>query len=107
MPTEAENNLFPLNNKNNKRHGRQNETTIERDNDEQRQTDSRGVADDATRSLERNRDRSNIRMLEEGLTTSLSEYSEYSERHRRTTESERLVNIAKKQRLNYSVHCSS
>ena len=54
-----------------------------------------GVAYDPTRGLEVNRDRSDIRVYEEGLGASHNEHSEYSERDRREAESERLVSIAR------------
>lgn len=57
------------------------------------------MANDTTRSMERNRDRSDIRMFEIGYGIAQDEYSEYSEKIRRETESERLVNIAKKNGL--------
>ena len=49
--------------------------------------------------MERNRDRSDIRMFEIGLGIAQNEYSEYSEKIRRETESERLVTIAKENGL--------
>ncbi|MDE6040254.1 MAG: hypothetical protein K2F99_01630, partial [Muribaculaceae bacterium] len=56
---------------------------------------SLGVASNTTGSVEGDRDRSDIRVYEEGLGASRDEYSEYSERARREAESERLVAIAR------------
>ena len=72
---------------------------VEQNNDEQRQTNSTRVADDAARIMERARDRSNIRMLEEGLGSAYRSHSNDSERDRREAESERLVNVAKENGL--------
>lgn len=70
----------------------------EQNNDERaqpRQADGGRVAGDAARGVEGDRDRSDIRVYEEGLATSRDEHSEHSERNRREAESERLVNIAR------------
>ena len=72
---------------------------FEQDSDGGRQGDGTGMADDSTRSVEGNRDGSDLRVFEEGLDTSYNKYSEYSERNRREAESERLVNIAKQHGL--------
>ena len=71
---------------------------IGRNNDVQR-TDCTGMADDTARIMERYRNRSDLRVFEEGLDTSYGTYSHYSERTRCTAESERLVKIAKKHGL--------
>ena len=72
----------------------------EQDNDERalsRNDDSSRLADDSTRSVEADRDRSDIRVYEEGLAASYDAHSDDSERDRREAESERLVSIARKQ----------
>lgn len=51
------------------------------------------MVDDTTRGMERFRDRSDIRMFEEGLETPYRTYSNDSERNRRQAESERLVEM--------------
>ncbi|MBD5340398.1 MAG: hypothetical protein HDR94_02380 [Bacteroides sp.] len=53
------------------------------------------VAADSTRSMEVYRDRSDIRVYEEGLASGDNAHSEYSEKTRRNAEAERLVGIAK------------
>ena len=72
---------------------------VERDNDEQRQADSRGVADDGTREVSGDSDRGDIRVFEEGLDAFRAAHSDDSERTRRAAESERLVSIAKQHGL--------
>ena len=72
---------------------------LEQTLDGRRQTDGTGMADDAAGIMETGNDRSDIRVFEEGLATSYREHSKYSERARRTAESERLVNIAKQHGL--------
>ena len=70
----------------------------EQNNDERadaRQDDGGSVVADTTGIVERDRDRSDIRVYEEGLATSRDEYSEYSERTRRNSEAERLIGIAR------------
>ena len=64
-----------------------------------RQTDSARVADDNAPIVERRTHRSDIRVLEEGLDVERGGDTEYSERTRRTAESERLVNTAKQHGL--------
>lgn len=76
-----------------------NGTRLEPNNDEQRQADGPRVADDTTRIVEGNRNRSDLRVFEEGLASSHSAYTYNSERNRRETESERLVSIAKQHKL--------
>ncbi|MBD5327920.1 MAG: JAB domain-containing protein [Bacteroides sp.] len=56
-----------------------------------------GMATDSARGVEADRDRSDIRVYEEGLGTSYNAHSDDSERDRREAESERLVSIARKQ----------
>ena len=65
------------------------------DNDGSARNDSGTVAQDATRSVASNRDRSAIRSYEEGLADNPNDNTQYSERDRREAESERLVSIAK------------
>lgn len=72
---------------------------LEQTSDGERKADSTGMADDATRSVEKNRDSSDLRVFEEGLDTSYRSYSDDSERTRRAGETERLVNIAKQHGL--------
>lgn len=70
----------------------------EQNNDERaqpRQADGGRVAGDTARGVEGDRDRSDIRVYEEGLAASRDEHSEHSERNRREAESERLVSIAR------------
>lgn len=70
----------------------------EQNNDERaqpRQADGGRVAGDAARGVEGDRDRSDIRVYEEGLAASRDEHSEHSQRNRREAESERLVSIAR------------
>ncbi len=70
----------------------------EQNNDERaqpRQADGGRVAGDAARGVEGDRDRSDIRVYEEGLAASRNEHSEHSQRNRREAESERLVSIAR------------
>ncbi len=64
------------------------------DNDGSARNDSGTVAQDATRSVASNRDRSAIRSYEEGLADNPNDNTEYSERDRLEAESERLVSIA-------------
>ncbi|MDE5828216.1 MAG: nucleotidyltransferase domain-containing protein, partial [Duncaniella sp.] len=59
--------------------------------------DGRRVAVDSAGGVEADRDRSDIRVYEEGLGSSRDEYSEYGERTRRNTEAERLIGIAHQQ----------
>ena len=72
---------------------------LEQTLDGRRQADSPRMADNTAGIMETGNDRSDIRVFEEGLATSYREHSEYSERARRTAESERLVNIAKQHGL--------
>ena len=72
---------------------------LEQTSDVGRKGDSTGVADDATQEVLGASNRGDIRVLEEGLDTSYSAYSDDSERTRRTAESERLVSIAKQHGL--------
>lgn len=72
---------------------------LEQTSDVGRKGDSTGVADDATQEVLGASNRGDIRVLEEGLDTSYSAYSDDSERTRRTAESERLVNLAKQHGL--------
>lgn len=58
-------------------------------------TDGGSVAGDSAGSLASNRDRSDIRVYEEGLGSSQDAHTGDSERDRREAESERLVGIAK------------
>lgn len=70
----------------------------EQNNDERaqpREADGGPVAPDPAGSLETSRDRSDIRVYEDGLAAKYNDYSEHSERDRREAESERLVGIAK------------
>ena len=70
----------------------------EQDNDERtepREADGGRVASDAAGTVEADRDRSDIRVYEEGLASSRDAHSGDSERNRREAESERLVSIAK------------
>ena len=70
----------------------------EQDNDERtepREADGGRVASDAAGTVEADRDRSDIRVYEEGLASSRDAHSGDSERNRREAESERLVRIAK------------
>lgn len=64
-----------------------------------RKRDSAGMANDSTRSVEKNRDSGDLRVFEEGLDTSYSAYSNDSERTRRSRESERLVKVSKQHGL--------
>lgn len=76
----------------------QNGNGPEQNNDERalaRQTDGGRVADDTARGMEAYRDRSDIRVYEEGVAAAYNAHTEYSERDRRDAESERLVGIAK------------
>lgn len=76
----------------------QNGNGPEQNNDERalaRQTDGGRVADDTARGMEADRDRSDIRVYEEGVAAAYNAHTEYSERDRRDAESERLVGIAK------------
>lgn len=57
--------------------------------------DSGAMATDSTGGLENDRDRSDIRMYEEGLAIGDNAHSDLSERARRRAESERLIAIAK------------
>ncbi|MBD5340404.1 MAG: hypothetical protein HDR94_02410 [Bacteroides sp.] len=57
--------------------------------------DGGGVAVDSTGETPESRDRSDIRVYEEGLAAGDNAHSEYSERDRREAESERLVSISK------------
>ncbi len=69
----------------------------EQDNDGLSAADNGGaVAGDTARGVEADRDRSDIRVYEEGLGAAHNEYSEHSERNRREAESERLVEIARR-----------
>lgn len=72
---------------------------LEQTLDGRRQADSPRMDDDTAGIMETGNDRSDIRVFEEGLATSYREHSKYSERARRTAESERLVNIAKQHGL--------
>jgi N12 class adenine-specific DNA methylase len=72
---------------------------LEQTSDVGRKGDSTGVADDATQEVLGASNRGDIRVLEEGLDTSYSAYSDDSERTRRTAESERLVSLAKQHGL--------
>ena len=72
---------------------------LEQTSDVGRKGDSTGVADDATQEVLGASNRGDIRVLEEGLDTSYSTYSDDSERTRRTAESERLVSLAKQHGL--------
>lgn len=67
----------------------------QQDNDGRRQTDRGTVVDDTARSMARARDRSDIRMYEEGLSTEPNGNPWDDERNRRETESQRLVEIAR------------
>ena len=58
-----------------------------------------GVAGNTAGIVERTRDRSDIRVFEQGLESSHGAHSHDSERARRDAESERLVDIAKKNNL--------
>ena len=60
-----------------------------------RQDDGGGMVTDPAGGVAVDRDRSDIRMYEEGLVAARDEHSEYSERDRREAESERLVGIAR------------
>ena len=64
-----------------------------------READRPGVADDTTRKVLGNSNRGDLRVFEEGLDASYRSYSDDSERTRRAAESERLVNIAKRNGL--------
>lgn len=81
----------------------QNGTGSGQDNDTADGSDGDGnvssVASDAAGSVESNRDRSAIRVFEKGLDGQRAEHSDDSERNRRRTESERLVEIAKETAL--------
>lgn len=68
---------------------------LEQTSDVGRKADGAGMADDSTREVLGASNRGNLRVFEEGLDTSYRSYSDDSERTRRTTESERLVNAAK------------
>ena len=63
------------------------------------EANSSGVAGNTAGIVERTRDRSDIRVFEQGLESSRSAHSDDSERARRDAESERLVDIAKKNNL--------
>ena len=72
----------------------------EQDNDGSRYVsgnDSSTVAIDTASGVEGDRDRSDIRVYEEGLASSRDAHSEYSERTRRNAEAERLIGIARQQ----------
>jgi hypothetical protein len=73
--------------------GKQTTEATERINDGKWETDSRRMVDDTTRGMEKFRDRSDIRMFEEGMEASHGAYSHDSERNRCTAESERLVEM--------------
>lgn len=90
-----------IENKNEEINGRSTEQTetLERDNDERREADSGRVANDATREVLGVGNGSDLRVFEEGLDTSYDAYSNDSQRNRRRAESERLVDIAKKNGL--------
>ncbi|MDE5645614.1 MAG: hypothetical protein K2I45_08240, partial [Muribaculaceae bacterium] len=69
----------------------------EQDNDGLSAADNGGaVAGDTARGVEADRDRSDIRVYEEGLAAGDNAYSKHSERNRREAESERLVEIARR-----------
>lgn len=72
---------------------------LEQTADGGRKADSTGMADDTARSVEGNRNSSDLRVFEEGLDTSYRSYSDDSERTRRAGETERLVNISKQHGL--------
>ena len=74
-------------------------TRLESNNDEQRQADGPRVADDTTRIVEGNRDRGDITVFTEKLGTQSAERDGNSERTRRAAESERLVDVARKNGL--------
>ena len=63
------------------------------------EANSSGVARNTAGIVERTRDRSDIRVFEQGLESSHGAHSHDSERARRDAESERLVDIAKKNNL--------
>lgn len=68
----------------------------EQDNDVLSAADDGGrVVEDTAGGVEADRDRSDIRVYEEGLASGDHAYSDYSERNRREAESERLVGIAR------------
>lgn len=67
----------------------------EQDTDGISSDDSSGVAGDAARSMEGNRDRSHIRVYEEGLPLEPNGDTQYGERTRRESEVQRLTDIAR------------
>jgi hypothetical protein len=91
----SERNLLNLQEEANNTYEARGTETAGRDYDVERQADGRRVATDATRSVEDSRDRSDIRVFEEGLAPERYNDTEYSERDRREAESERLVTVAK------------
>lgn len=68
---------------------------LEQTLDGEREADSTGMADDATREVLGASNRGDLRVFEEGLDAERRRNTDDSERTRRTAESERLVNIAK------------
>ena len=67
--------------------------------DGEREADSTGMADDATREVLGASNRGDLRVFEEGLDAERRRNTDDSERTRRTAESERLVNLAKQHGL--------
>jgi hypothetical protein len=92
---ESENNSLSLRKIKDGNNGTGRTEAAGRNNDVGRQADGSRMANDTTRSMENERDRSDIRVFEEGLAAERHGDSEYSERDRREAESERLVKAAK------------
>jgi hypothetical protein len=91
----SEKNLLNLQEERNKANETERAKTAGRDNDVERQADGSRVAEERAQAVSLARDRSDIRVLEEGLATERHGDSGDSERDRRAAESERLVKTAK------------
>lgn len=70
--------------------------------DEQRQSNRSGIYSKQTRRKQILSDRSRIGMFEEGLEAEYLEYSSHSQKYQIQQESERLIDIAKKNNLYFS-----
>jgi hypothetical protein len=84
------------NNGNNEQNG---QAAVGADTNGEWQANGSGVVGDTAGIVERNRDRSDIRVFEQGLESSRAAHSDDSERTRREAESERLVDLAKRNNL--------
>jgi hypothetical protein len=91
----SERNLLNLQEEANNTYEARGTETAGRDHDVERQADGRRVAEERAREISLARDRSDIRVFEEGLASERNGDSGDSERDRREAESERLVKTAK------------